>query len=212
MTTAARQRAGAPAATRVAWALGILSATLAVASVALAVFNGEGPMELVASHHAIGIVNALVLPLVGALIVARDRHHLLAWLLIVGNLFLAVYNFADQYAPLALGLTSRRLSLPGGDFASWLTVWTSVPGIVIGVVFLILLFPDGRVPSPRWRPVAWAGAVDLVVPTVILAVGYWPYRGPLLIAEEGSEPPLVGAMFWVASRWGCCSAPSARSR
>jgi hypothetical protein len=48
--------------TWLAWALCILSVTLAVASVALATFNGESPVELVASHHAIGILDALVLP------------------------------------------------------------------------------------------------------------------------------------------------------
>ena len=181
-----------------AWALCILSATLALASVALASFNGENLLELVADHHAIGILNALVLPLIGALIVVGDRRHLLAWLLIVDGFFLAVYNLAAQYAPLAFGLTSRRLSLPGGDLASWLTGWTNVPGIVILAVFLILLFPDGRLPSPRWWPLALAGAVILVVPTAILAVGYWPLRGPQLITQEGSEPPVVGAMFWTA--------------
>ena len=45
-----------------------------------------------------------------------------------------------------------RLSLPGGELASWLTSWTNVPGIVIAVVFLVLLFPDGRMPSRRWWP------------------------------------------------------------
>jgi hypothetical protein len=184
--------------TSLAWALCILSVTLALASVALAGFNGENLLELVANHHAIGILNALVLPLIGALIVVGDRHHLLAWLLILAGAFLAVYNLAAQYAPLALSLTSRRLSLPGGDLASWLTSWTNVPGIVILAVFLILLFPDGRPPSRRWRPVAWAGAVILAVPTAILAVGYWPLRGPQLITQEGSQPPLVGAMFWTA--------------
>jgi hypothetical protein len=184
--------------TSLAWALCILSVTLALASVALAGFNGENLLELVANHHAIGILNALVLPLIGALIVVGDRHHLLAWLLILAGAFLAVYNLAAQYAPLALGLSSRRLSLPGGDLASWLTSWTNVPGIVILAAFLILLFPDGRPPSRRWRLVAWAGAVILVVPTAILAVGYWPLRGPQLITQEGSQPPLVGLMFWTA--------------
>ena len=199
MTIPAQQRARMRVLTSLAWALGILSVALALAGVALAGFNGEDLLELVANHHAIGILNALVLPLIGALIVVGDRRHLLAWLLIVGGAFLAVYNLAAQYAPLALGLTSRRLSLPGGDLASWLTSWTNVPGIVILAAFLILLFPDGRPPSRRWRPVAWAGAVVLVVPTTILAVGYWPLRGPQLITQEGSEPPLlVGAMFWTA--------------
>jgi hypothetical protein len=198
VTIPAQQRPRRPAVTWLAWALCILSMILALASVALAGFNGENLLELVANHHAIGILNALVLPLIGALIVIGDRRHLLAWLLIVAGGFLAVFNLAAQYAPLGLGLTSRRLSLPGGDLASWLTSWTNVPGIVILTVFLILLFPDGRPPSRRWRPVAWAGAVILVVPTAILAVGYWPLRGPQLITQEGSQPPLVGAMFWTA--------------
>jgi MFS family permease len=194
----AQQRPRTRALTLLAWALCILSVTLALASVALAGFNGENLLELVANHHAIGILNALVLPLIGALIVVGDRHHLLAWLLILAGASLAVYNLAAQYAPLALGLTSRRLSLAGGDLAAWLTSWTNVPGIVILAAFLILLFPDGRPPSRRWRPVAWAGAVILVVPTAILAIGYWPLRGPELITQEGSQPALVGAMFWTA--------------
>jgi hypothetical protein len=198
VTTAAQQRARRPAVTWLAWALCLLSVTLAVASIALATFNGESPVELVENHHAIGILNALVLPLIGALIVVGDRRHLLAWLFLVGGVSLAVFNFAAQYAPLALGLTSRQLSLPGGDVASWLASWTMVPGIVVGVVFLILLFPDGRLPSRRWRPLGWAGAVNLVVPTVILAVGYWPLRGPALVTEEGEVPPLVDAMFGIA--------------
>ena len=198
MSSAAWEVAPRSAVTRLAWGLCVLSVVLAAASVALAGFNGENLVELVANHHAIGILDALVLAPIGALIVVGDRRHLLAWLLLVDGLLLAVYNFTQQYAPAALGLTPRRLSLPGGVLASWLTSWTNVPGIVIGVVFLVLLFPDGRVPSRRWWPVAWAGVVAVVVPTVVLAVGYWPLRGPGLLTEGTEEPDLVGAMFWLA--------------
>jgi hypothetical protein len=89
---AAQQRLRTRVLTLLAWALCILSVTLALASVALASFNGENLLELVANHHAIGILNALVLPLIGALIVVGDRRHLLAWLLILAGAFLAVYN------------------------------------------------------------------------------------------------------------------------
>ena len=203
MTIPARERATRPAVTRLAWALCALSVALALASVALAFVNGEDLLEQVAAHHAIGILDALVLSVVGALIVVRDPRHLLAWLLLVDSLLLATFNFAAQYAPLALGLTSRHLSLPGGELASWLASWTNVPGIVISVVFLVLLFPDGRLPSRRWWPVAVAGAVTAVVPTVVLAVGYWPLRGPSLVTQEGEVPALVGEMFGFAflARW-----------
>ena len=82
---------------------------------------------------------------------------LLAWLLLADGLVLGALNVAEQYAPLALGLTTRQLSLPGGELASWVASWAFVPGIVIGVVFLVLLFPDGRLPSRRWWPLGLAG-------------------------------------------------------
>jgi hypothetical protein len=91
VTTPATRR---PAATRLAWALCVLSVALALAAVGLAFFNGENLVELVAAHHAIGILDALVLSLVGALIVVRDRRHLLAWLLLVESVLLATFNFA----------------------------------------------------------------------------------------------------------------------
>jgi hypothetical protein len=196
--SAAREVAPRSAVTRLAWALCLLTVTIAVVSVPMAFFNGENLLELVANHHAIGIMDALVLAPIGALIVVGDRRHLLAWLLLVDGLALAVFNFTQQYAPLALGLTPRQLSLPGGELASWLASWTNLPGIVIGVVFLVLLFPDGRLPSRRWWPLGLAGVVALVVPTVVLAVGYWPLRGPALLTEEGELPDLVGAMFGIA--------------
>jgi hypothetical protein len=194
----ATRRAPRPAATRLAWALCLLSVALALTAVALAALNGGNLVELVAAHHAIGILDALVLSIVGALIVVRDRRHLLAWLLLLDSILLAVFNFTAQYAPLALGLTSRQLSLPGGDLASWLASWINLPGIVIAVVFLPLLFPDGRLPSRRWWPLAIAGALTTVVPTLILAVGYWPLRGPALVTQEEEVSPLVDAMFGIA--------------
>jgi hypothetical protein len=147
-----------------------------VAAFFLAAVNGLNLLELIAEHHAIGIMDALVLAPIGALIVVGDRRHLLAWLLLVDGLVLGTLNVAEQYAPLALGLTPRRLSLPGGEPASW----AFVPGIVIGVVFLVLLFPDGRLPSRRWWPLG-------------LAVGTWPLRGPELVTPEGEEPDLAAA-------------------
>jgi hypothetical protein len=195
VASAARGPAPPTAATRLAWALCVLSVVLALASVALAAFNGENLMELVAYHHAIGILNALVLAPIGALVVVGDRRHLLAWLLLVDSLALATFNFTEQYAALALGLTPRQLSLPGGDLASWLASWTNLPGIVISVVFLVLLFPDGRLPTRRWWPLGLAGAAVAVVPTVVLAARAWPLRGPELVTLQGDAPSSVEAMF-----------------
>jgi hypothetical protein len=183
---------------RTAWCMAGLSVALSIAAVVLAAVNGESPAELVDSHHAIGILTALTGPVVGALIVAGDRRNLLGWVLCVDGVLLGTFNFTEQYAPLALGLTDRHATLPGGAFASWLSAWTNIPGIVLSTVFLVLLFPDGRVPTRRWLPVAWTGAAIAVVPTAILAAGTWPKRGPELVTENASLPPAVDYMFLVA--------------
>jgi hypothetical protein len=180
---------------RWAWAICGLSWALAIAAMALAGVNGLSPHIYVVNHYAIGTVTALFYPLIGALVVSRDRRSLLGWLMCLDGIFLGVFVVSQQYAALALGLSPDHRSLPGGDFVSWLASWTNLPGIVISSVFLPLLFPDGHVPTRRWRPVAWLAGAVAVVPALMLAVAYWPLRGPELITQTGTEPALVSYLF-----------------
>jgi hypothetical protein len=47
-----------------------------------------------------------------------------------------------------------------------------------------LLFPDGQLPSRRWRLVAWLAAISIVVIAVLTAAVLWPWRGPALLAPD----------------------------
>ena len=180
---------------RLAWAMCGLSWAMAFGAMALAAANGLTPHLYIADHYAIGTVTAIFYPLLGALIVRRDRRSLLGWLLCVVGIVLGVFVLSEEYARLALGLSRPGVSLPGGAFVAWLTTWTNLPGIVIGTVSLPLLFPDGRLPTRRWRPVAWLAVVVAVVPTTLLAVAYWPLRGPQLITQSGAEPAWATNLF-----------------
>jgi len=51
----------------------------------------------------------------------------------------------------------------GGLFAAWLQEWTWIPLIGLPTVVVLVLFPDGRLPSPRWRAVLWAGVVAITM-------------------------------------------------
>jgi len=53
---------------------------------------------------------------------------------------------------------------------SWLTEWIWAPGLGLILVFLPLLFPEGRPPSRRWRPVAWLGGVSIVMIVVLASI------------------------------------------
>ena len=53
------------------------------------------------------------------------------------------------------GLRVPHATLPGAEAAAWVNTWGWAPELVV-LPLLPLLFPDDRLPSPRWRPVAWA--------------------------------------------------------
>jgi hypothetical protein len=175
----------------VALSTGVLSVGLSVAAVGLAARNGEGPAELVANHHAIGIVTAIGMAVLGALIADRKPRNPIGWLMSLSGLLLGVFSFNQQYAPLAVAE-----SLPLVGLSSWLGTWTALPGIAITITSSLQLFPDGRLPSPRWRPVAWVSAAAAVVPAMVIAVRAWPVRGPELAALT-FDHPAVTAVFGI---------------
>jgi hypothetical protein len=187
------QRRRRPAVVWTAWTLCGLSMALSVASVPLASLNGVSPVELLTSHAAVGTAFAISFPILGALIVIRLPRNWFGWVLLAQGAFLGPYVFVQQYTPLALGRSAAGWSLPGGALASWLGTWTNLPGIALASTFFLLLFPDGRLPSRRWRPLAWASAVVTVVPAAIVAVQAWSLRGPAPI--DLNAYPRVNAVW-----------------
>ena len=115
----------------------------------------------------------LTFPTVGALVASRRPENSIGWIFCVTGLVLAVGVLANAYADYAL--SAGRGSLPGEEFAAWLSTWIGAPAALLAAAFLFLLFPDGRLPSRRWRPVAWMAAVGS--PLIALAGALKP--GPL---------------------------------
>jgi hypothetical protein len=119
--------------------------------------------------------------LVGALVASRRPRNPIGWLFLAFAVVAAFAASADRYASYAL--VERPSSLPGGDWVAWLAsgIWHPAFGFF---VFAFLLFPDGRLPSARWRPVAWIAAANYLVGGVIgllwgpLFGEFFPYAEP----------------------------------
>jgi hypothetical protein len=62
------------------------------------------------------------------------------------------------------------------------------------LTFVPLLFPDGRLPSPRWRPVAWLSVVPIALLCGPIAILHWPLRGPALVDPQTFNTPTPGAL------------------
>jgi hypothetical protein len=89
---------------------------------------------------------------IGAIIASRLPNHPTGWLCCAIGLIAAVDHFAGEYSLYAL--MAQPHSLPGGRAMLWLQGWLWM--LFIGlIVFLLLLFPTGRLPSSSWRPFAW---------------------------------------------------------
>jgi hypothetical protein len=138
-------------ATRLAWSAWGISVSLTTVGVALLALNHSHESLTTPVLSSLGF---LVFPTVGALIASRRPDNAIGWLLCAIGVVAGFLNFTEQYAIYAL-LTNPG-SLPGGMELASVLAWGLYAPIVAATGMLVpLLFPDGRLLSPRWRPVIW---------------------------------------------------------
>jgi hypothetical protein len=179
----------------VAWVAWCVWAILAGLAVLLQALSREG-----ISAAALGVLPLGGFMTVGAVVVSRQPRNTVGWLCCVAGLMGTVGGFAEEYARYALG--SQPGSLPGGLVMGWLTLW--VGAFWVGLVFtlLLLLFPTGRLPSPRWRPVAWACVASVTAGPAVLALTPGPMAqvpgqptNPLGIENAAATLGRMGALL-----------------
>src|SRR5688572_27360049 len=176
---AARERGrgdgGARAAFLLAWSLAGLSVAMFVASVPLLVLarSAHIPSSWEANltvGDLLGGVIFLIFPLVGALIASRRPSNAIGWILLAEGLLWMFLGMTDYYG---LYGVARPGSVPFPVGVAAVNNFMWVPAVGLLGTYVLLLFPDGRLPSRRWRPLAWlSGAVILLLSVgVMLAPG-----------------------------------------
>ncbi len=124
-------------------------------------------------------------PVVGLAILARQPGNRVGWMLHGVGLAWAVSWLLDAYA--RLGLVIEPGSVPGPGVAAAVNEGSWTWGVIVMGFYLVLLFPDGRLPSPRWRWFAWATGIAALVVQVVITLS----PGELLEAPvEGMQNPI----------------------
>ena len=151
---------------RLAWSL--LGLTLA--------FTAAGLLLLVTNRSTLSSVSWLLLPsgflpgpvyaTLGALIAARHPRNVIGWMLLGLGADNALTLFGSEYA--ILGLHTAPGSLPAATFVAWFQSWLSYPALWAGLPLFFLLFPDGHLRSPRWKPVAWLAVAVAGLQTIVV--------------------------------------------
>ena len=183
----------ARAAPWLAWSLATLSVVLLVGGIALA----QMTLSTVAERPYYGSVTLSVLALafsvVGAIIASRQPRNAIGWIFCSIGLVVSLSSLTGDYAEYWLA----RGSAPGNlaETAAWFSSWSWSLLVYVPTSFLLLLFPDGRLPSPRWRPVAWCAALGLIG----FLAGYVLTPGPLedfpqIVNPYGVDSPILEAV------------------
>jgi len=104
---------------------------------------------------------------IGAIIASRLPNHPIGWICCAIGLVAGVEQFSGEYAVYAL--VAQPDSLAGGkamlSIQNWF--WILFTGLI---VFLLLLFPNGRLPNSRWRPFTWLSAALTLIAVVLMAI------------------------------------------
>ena len=123
--------------------------------------------EVGRSTDALGTTTVLIMALtllpIGALVAHRQPENPIGWVFTATSLFWALGFTAYEYALYAYVV---RPGTAGFEVAAWIESWFWFPAVIMPFTLLLLLFPDGHLPSRRWRPLLWVILVALVIGTV----------------------------------------------
>ncbi len=163
-----------------AWGVPVGCAALVGAAVLLERRTESGllahPEYLVNAPLSVGFA------VVGAMVVSRRPGQGLGWLYLGSAVAMALTLFVYEYA--YLGLSSEPGMVPGALLAGWVSSWVWAFGFAPLFTFGLLLYPDSRLPSRRWR---WAAVVSaMAVGCLAVSAAFAP--GPLLSHGVADNP------------------------
>ena len=152
------------------------------------------------TYPAISLLMPATFTGMGALIVTRQPRNTVGWIVLLSGPFAAIGLATDGWALRSFARAAGPLPL--GTLAAWvanLILGSHLLFLVIGL--LLLLFPDGRLPSPRWRWLLWYGAFVYGVLAVTAALwsadvtGIFPRRTLPSLLPGQSAAQAVAAPF-----------------
>src|SRR5688572_10128442 len=139
-----------PVLTGLAWLTPAVAVALSPVYALLLAGSGAPPQRQIG--WAINVLLFMMFPLVGGLIATLRPGHPIGWLMGAGSALILVGFTAHAYAGWAF--SGGTDSVPGAIWVAWFAPLLVQAGLSV-LPLLLLLFPDGRLPGPRWWPAAW---------------------------------------------------------
>jgi signal transduction histidine kinase len=190
------------AAKRLAWALGALAVLSCIAGVILILVTRNESVVLTYGFR--GAVSLICIPfaVMGALLAARRRRNPIGWLFLAVGVGTGIGTFGEGYA--TYSFTRHGASLPLTDPLAWFQQWNWVILVPCALIYPFLLFPEGHLPSRRWRwvarltPLAVVGfAAGIATPPGQLQTVAAGYMNPYSLSKDAADTltSVFGAPF-----------------
>jgi hypothetical protein len=195
------------AAARLAWSMWVHSLALTALGLFLLALSLSRPGVTLYYYWLETALVAVGYSTVGAVVASRMPDSTIGWLFCTIGLLFGVIHFTGEYAMYTL--VAMPGSLPAGEVAAWIFAWIWVPSLGL-IVFLLLVFPDGRLPGALWRWVA-GFTVSAVVAGAVLAafspgaVLEHPFENPLGIEDLPNASKAVEAFMYALVMVGASS-------
>ncbi len=149
------------------------------------------------------------LGIVAALVLHRHPGHPVGWVAAIGSFCTSVSAFAGSYAAYSL---SHANALPADGFAIWLRGWLWYPASILLLALIPALFPDGKLPSRRWRPIVWAVTAGSVIQLAWVSLSQLLFGFPLPNGPYSADGwvfnalvPLTGLLWFLSLAGGFAS-------
>ena len=179
-------------AARIAWSAFGLTAVIAVGSIVVG-FVDDGTRLPPPDTGEVSGPGALTFGIMivafaalGALVASRRPRNPIGWILVVSPVCLAFTQVARDWYVHTLFADPGSLPLATGFM--WAANWAWIPGFMPLLTLLLLLFPDGRLPSRRWLAMGWLAGLGMG----LLIVGYAFAPGPLEDYTRVDNPLGIG--------------------
>jgi hypothetical protein len=195
-----------------AWSLGVLAVAIFIAASVLSTLPRPAPSPSATSDDTVGFVLFLAFPIVGVVVASRRPRNPIGWILLADGILWMILAVADSYSvygvarpgsvpyPVAIGTISNQ--------------WLWIPTVGLIGIYLLLLFPDGKLPSRRWRPLAIFSAVVILLSSVLEGIAPGPLENQGMVRNPfGVEalPWLVDASYVLLPLLPLCILASAMS-
>jgi hypothetical protein len=124
------------------------------------------PEDFLPPRSLIFPILALAVAFTGATILWHRPRDRIGWILALSSIAGSAEHLIAGYAVVSL---YGRI-VPGGLIAAWIFSWLEVFHLGPLATFALLLFPNGRLTSARWRPVAWVSGAGTFALAAVIAV------------------------------------------